>query len=547
MPQVPNRVSLIDELGFAKSAPDGHALVQRGSGRQWLLLGLGPDPAALAASLPAITVSDGKPMRVTIGPDAHLAAAMPEDAEIFYLECPAFAEQAGPDWQAAIPANWTPVDQFTPHPGAHIIFYQGGLRLFPGFWAPVLAALALPAPGDLGRLRSKTVFMPATKDKLLTRELASALAAEGYQVLSPPGDGLAAMLKQGRPDLYLCVNFHGLDDYGQAFSLLERAEVPVAVWCVDNPFHALSGLKSPFWRKTHIFVTDDWYIPALKEHGAEHVHHLPLAASQGFFQARPDIPELAEKLLFVGRSAFPGRDGFFAGLTPPAEVWSQALAMLRQGERPDFGWWRHRLGVGRLWPGKEVRLAGVGAEESGRVWRAMVLAEAARAGDLVVYGDAAWGDLVRTWGAAGNASGCAGGFSQNAHGIRGTRDMAGASLALRPPVDYYGPLAGMYASARVTLGATSPLLPHGLTQRHFDVWAAGGLMVGDATPGLALFPTDLAEAVTFRKASDIPATLARLEADSALRNDLIQAWRSLIQGQHTYAQRIATILERLKA
>ncbi len=677
MTNAPIRLRVTDELGFAKTASDGHSLIQRGLGRQWLLLGLGPDPAALAASLPALTVSGGKVVNVCSGPAASLAASMPEDAEVFYLECPAFAQQAGADWRAAIPESWVPLASFAPHAGAHVILYQGGLRLFPSFWAPVLAALALPeilpagtgltsqtpagapgrpleniaspgvqgqlpanaaspgapgrpranvvpsgapgqpqgrqappggqgqfqtsqtllasaqpVPGSRGHSLAKTALLPAGKDKLLVRELTAALTAEGYQILSPAGDGLAAMLRQGKPDLFISVNFHGLDDYGQDFALLERAGVPVAVWCVDNPFHALSGLKSPFWRKTQIFVTDDWYIPVLKEHGAERVHHLPLAAGPGFFQARADAPELADKLLFVGRSAFPGRDGFFAGLNPPADAWAEALAMLRRGERPDFGWWRARLGVGRLWPGKDVRLAGVGAEESGRVWRAMVLAEAAGAagngrteavgsfgagsagtvgsgradtaraadngkvaslagkassagvGRLIVYGDPAWRELVEAWAAragegdSGNPSGSGGASSHVVPDV---------SFELRPPVDYYGPLAGMYASARMTLGATSPLLPHGLTQRHFDVWAAGGLLLTDATPGLRLFPDDLAEPVTYRQASELRGVIARLEADPALARDLRQAWRGLISSGHTYAHRVSTILERVKA
>ena len=169
----------------------------------------------------------------------------------------------------------------------------------------------------------------------------------------------------------------------------------------------------------------------------------------------------------------------------------------------------------------------------------MVLAEAASVGNLVVHGDPAWQDLVRAVCSRATVSlrddGTAAQCATHAH------------FDLRPPVDYYGPLAGVYASARVTLGATSPLLPHGLTQRHFDVWAAGGLLATDATPGMSLFPRDLAEPVTYRNTADIPGLIARLEADPVLRRDIMQSWRTLIKNEHTYGHRVATILERTKA
>jgi hypothetical protein len=323
-------------------------------------------------------------------------------------------------------------------------------------------------------------------------------------------NGLVSTLEQSCPDLYLSINFAGLDPYGAAFSLLARAGVPVAVWCVDNPFHSLSGVKSGYWKDVHIFVTDSWFVEPLKLHGAKNVHHLPLAANQEFFKAAPCRPDLADKLLFVGRSAFPGKSDFFAGLTLQDEAWAEAQDMLSRGERPDFGWWAKRLGIDSFWPGRQARRAGFAAEESGLAWRSMVIREAAKAYDLAVCGDEAWREHVK------------------------------ARYTLLPSVDYYGPLASMYASARYVVGATSPLLPHGLTQRHFDVWAAGGCLLTDATPGLGIFPEAMTRPVTYKKASDIAAMAKGLESE---RTGLVKAWKELIAREHTYAGRIRTILE----
>ena len=48
---------------------------------------------------------------------------------------------------------------------------------------------------------------------------------------------------------------------------------------------------------------------------------------------------------------------------------------------------------------------------------------------------------------------------------------------LLPPVDYYTTLPGLYRAASYTFNVTSLLLPGGLTQRHFDVWRAGGFLL----------------------------------------------------------------------
>ena len=437
---------------------------------------------------------------------------MPPGARVEYMECPAFFEQAGEAWRAAIPAEWRRVEGFDPARERTIILYGSAMQLFPSFWGPVTAALALPRPAGRSEGAGRVALVPAEQSRLIAPEAARALADEGFEVRAvTPGD-LVPVLEQCRPEIFLSINFAGLDPYGAAQAVLERAGVPVAVWCVDNPFHSLSGVKTNVWKNLHLFVTDSWFVEPLERHGAKSVHHLPLAANPDFFRARPDRPDLQDKLLFVGRSEFPDKKAFFAGITVPDEAWAEATSMLARGERPDFGWWASRLGVEKLWPGREARRPGYGAEQSGQAWRSMVIREAAQGGNLAVCGDEGWRSLVD------------------------------APFALLPPVDYYGPLAAMYASARYVVGAVSPLLPHGLTQRHFDVWAAGGCLLTDATPGLCIFPEELTRPVTYHTASEIPALACRLLSG---RSGLIQAWRDLIEREHTYGHRIRSILEHI--
>ncbi len=493
----PQRTRIPDEAGRVRTLmPGADAFTVFGSGPEPIFLGLGPDPASAAALL-----APGQ------------AAA--------YIECQAFADHMSRAWLAAIPPNWTRLspNDLTPDRAAQSRFYlyRQNPRLFPSFWGPIWAKvqLALLPPVDRAA-PSATVLLARPTSGLLEQELARAFTACGRTVADIPPEAAARavrdiLARSGRPELFCCVNAACLDDDGLVFSLLAEAGVPVAVWCVDNPFHIISRLRAPFWKKTHLFVTDDWFVAPLTDLGAASVHHLPLAAASHFFGAAPE-PALAGRLLFVGRSQFPGRDGFFAGCRVPPEAQRQAQAMLEQGQRPDFGWWLHRLSLDAPWPGKAVRQAGLGAEEAGRAWRTAVLAALAREMPLTIFGDAHWRELV-------------------------------SQADVRGPVDYYGPLPGLYAGADLTLNLTSLLLPRGLTQRHFDVWAAGGVLVTDATPGLDLFPAKLTASIAFDRPSQALARAKALMDDAALRVDLTAAWQELMSSRHTYEERMAQLLD----
>jgi spore maturation protein CgeB len=499
MPTLPRpiRPRLVDETGQVRTlSTDLGAFDPFGQGSQPIFLGLGPDPALAAQLVPA-----GSP--------------------VAYLECPAFAAAMPADWSKAIPEYFQSIgpEALTPERVARSRFflYRQNPRLYPSFWGRVLARIrlaALPAPSKHGT-RKGPVLLVRPEAGLLEPELARALLALDLAVVDLPTEttptDLARVLSGTGPSVFLCVNGAGLDADGLDFALLAEAGVPVALWCVDNPFHIISRFRAPFWKKLHLFVTDDWFLEPLRALGAVSAHHLPLAASRHFFEAAPVSSPKAEAV-FVGRSAFPDRDGFFAGCRPPDDLAALAQDMLGRGERPDFAWWATRLDIAPLWPGKAVRRAGYGAEAANLAWRGACLDALAAAMPLTVYGDAGWRDLLP---------------GVNLHG----------------PVDYYRALAGLYAGAAVTVNLTSLLLPRGLTQRHFDVWAAGGCLVSDATPGLDLFPAELTRPMVFSRPEDAPRLAKVLAGDADARAALSAAWRALLAARHTYEKRLELLLD----
>jgi hypothetical protein len=416
-----------------------------------------------------------------------------------------------PEWHAAVPPGWKRVSldaALDMLPAVRVLHYTPATRLLPSVYAPLLARIR-SAPAARAR---ETVWLPCPDRALVVPELE--LAADALNLrprrlpaaLSP--EALARELKREAPGLFLSVNFHGLDPWGENQSMLEAAGVPVAAWCVDNPLNLLTAQKNLLWKRLPLFVTDDWFVGPLRSLGAD-ARHLPLATSPEFFGPEGTCPG-GRDLLFVGRSSFPDRDRFFAACRVPDRLAEEAGAL--PGRRAHFGWWRDRLPHIPLWPGNDVRTLGLGAETASAAWRRGCLAAMARCTDLTIIGDGSWRTLV-------------------------------PSARLLPPVDYYGGLADACRRASFTLNLTSLLLPRGLTQRHFDVWACGGFLLTDDTPGLEIFPKEITRAVTFGTPRQAAERMAELAGAPKRKEKLRRAWQDLILTEHTYASRLRVILD----
>ncbi len=488
--QRPERLRIKNESGQLQSLPDGAEYFQDLGGEgEILFLGLGPAPG-LAPKI------------------------FPEKKSFYYIESPALTAQLPEAY--TIPDNFKQItpDKRTGISGFRVIMYTPGRRLFPSFWEPLLAGLAMSRTGITNKKRDKTVWIPGDKHSLLVPELCRAFADEGftYRVIEPDAmrRKLLNLLHSELPELVLSINFNGLDSSGEIFFMLREAGVKVAVWMVDNPFHVISGIKSAYWKDVPLLVTDHWFIPALKKHGATKVEHLPLATDTTIFNTgiRP-YPDLEKRTVFVGRSSFPMKDNFFSGCTFTIEDEKAALQAIENATKPDFAWWEKRTGIDKFWPGREIRNAGFKTEQSGLIWRIISLQKAGKA--LTVFGDAGWSKYL-------------------------------PHADLRPPVDYFSTLPSIYAGAEINLNMTSPLLPYGLTQRNFDVWATGGFLLSDNTPGLSIFPEELLPHCTFTFPAEIEEKTDYIRSHPKLTKELSKNWLEIIKNEHTYKNRITKIL-----
>lgn len=574
----PQRARLSDFSGRAVSLPDGpEAWTCRGEGDAVLLLGLGPRMEAAGVDL-------GSHLPMLAGASA-----------VFWLESPrmtsalqAWRNDAGLPPCEPLPASWREVSveqALAMAAQCRCCFYTPGLRMDPDFWGPLLggvdAALACPqqclhAAGqqaspeilpasERGRVPSAAaeegprkgglpfankgyVLLPGNDGQLLHQELRAALFACGFgrivETLPQPGAGCdeassgksspvggdtfatrwGTLLQESKPAFLLSVNLRGLDADGRIFQLCRALGIPVVLWFVDNPWHVLSGVRLPWWRDAHIFATDAGFVDSLRAEGARHACHLPLAAAPHMWRdldsaSATKKPPQKEPPLFVGRSAFPEKERFFAAASVPQALEAEAARLLEAStgpeDAPHFFWWRSKLG-GALWPGYDVRRPGLGAERCAQANRRrwLVAAGAGKDGGPRIIGDDGWKALL-----------------------------PGAEIL--PPVDYYTALPEVYARAEAVLNVTSLLLPYSLSQRHFDVWASGGLLLSDATPGLDIFPAELTDPIRLRGPEDFMPRCAWFRAHPQEALDLRRAWREHLRARHGYEQRIQSIIEAL--
>jgi hypothetical protein len=525
-------------LGQRQTPPLGPETFQIiGQGPRVIVLGLGPDPS--------VAVSLARNLK-------------PRPSSVTYVEYPALAEQMNADWTRNLPEYWQNLDgsaaealirNLNAPQEATFILYLPGLRLFPSFFGPLFGAvwaLFQRRSGCTSRGRGpvRSVTLVGSEQDLLQRELRLAFAKAGLKVnvWNPKRErdaktsgraGLSVPPEESLGDLFFSVNFKGLDPFGATYHYLRARDITVAVWCVDNPWHLLSGLRAPYWRETPLFVTDAAFLPGLKAHGAKQTVHLPLGTCPELF-ALPNAASLPSEsylrdlapLVFVGRTAFPDRGKFFAAQRLPDALLKAGLDSLISGSRPDFLYWVKSLGLASLWPGQNARQAGLAAEECARRRRMLCVRAAARhiqnpaAPGITIFGDEAWTDELA--------------------------DIPGLDLDLRAPVDYYTQLPAVYQTADLTLNVTSLLLPAGLNQRHFDVWISGAAQIFDNSPGLNIFPQELTRPLVFEKPDDIPTLAAKLLNQPAQLRDLKHDWQAIITAEHTYTQRIHTVLSELE-
>lgn len=445
--------------------------------------------------------------------------ALERNRKVYWLEAPETLHQLAINKASLPPSNpsWIQIGPEFLQSSAldkRIIFYEPGRRLAPDFWGQIIAALAVNKY-KTGDCASKTpipslAWLPGNENQLLHVELHEALKKNGMSrivsdiPLTPNLQSLEKIWQEQIPEFILSINFRGLDSHGQVFEICKALNIPLAIWLVDNPWHLLSGIRLPWWKRANIFVSDADFVTNLQNSGAQHVEYCPLATAPHMW--RQIIRTDQHAPLFIGRSTFPGQKEFFGRMSVDTELAREVKAFLEaKGYYPDYHWWTAKFPE-KPWPGKGGRKAGFYADYYSARNRARWLKKA-MAADIRIIGDDGWKEII-------------------------------PECKIEKQVDYYGTLPDIYQNSGAVLNVTSLLLPASLNQRHFDVWAAGSLLLTDISKGLDIFPQELTSLIKLNQPEDFPSKYDFLQKHQRLSADLIMAWQEELKARHTYAHRI---------
>ncbi len=419
--------------------------------------------------------------------------------------------------------------------------HPASVRVRPDYYEQVIQAFSSPAR-PLARQpslhRERLRVLVVNPDYFLIPEVLRALARLGHEAelfsfdkRREPGEEvvrrLLLRLATDPPDLVFTVNHLGLDREGVLLESLHRLRLPLVSWYVDSPALILNlyeGRKSEF---AYIFSWDPTYIPRIKALGFQHVYPLPLATDPDIFAPRParELRAWRSQVSFVGNSL----------------TWALREKLARLPQHPEFHQLFSRLAAAyRQRPHRSLKevldsahlgddpcLAGLSPTqlvdlEAAMIWAAtreyrLECVRGLRFFQPVIYGDAGW------------------------------REILGQEFRMHPEVRYYDELPLVYQASAVNFNATSLQMKAAVNQRVFDVPAAGGFLLTDFREQLAEVLEVGREVICYREPAEIPDLVRFYLAQPRRRRRLVEAARARVLREHTYVQRLKTMLGILRS
>lgn len=333
-----------------------------------------------------------------------------------------------------------------------------------------------------------------------------------------------------KPDCCITLNHMGVDVEGVLMDLLSRLQLPLASWFVDNPhliIHLYTRCVSSW---TTLFTWDADNVASLEAAGFEHVRYLPLGTDpERFTPTRQAVPEAWKAdVSFVGNSMLykvgsrlkKGR--FPRQLLLPFRAVSRAFADSEFRSVADFLCQRFPQVYDSylLLPDNEARLA----YETAITWQATRLYRNECVRRLLpfhplIVGDNGWKIEFR-------------------HEASQPRYMGELS--------YYSQLPAFYGHSTINFNSTSKQMKGAVNQRVFDVPVAGAFVLTDWRPQMEqLFTPD--EMACYRHPDEIPDLVRHYLAHSGERKRLVTAARRRVLACHTWAHRLKTLLDEMRA
>ena len=347
-------------------------------------------------------------------------------------------------------------------------------------------------------------------------------------------EGLLKEVLTFRPDCILTLNHLGVDREGVLIELLERLQLPLASWFVDNPqliIHMYKRLVSPW---TSLFTWDADNIPELRAQGYTHVHYLPLGTNPERFRPRSARERLSfrffpAKISFVGNSMLYKVAQKMRKNAFPRELlvgYRETAARFSASAERSI---RRFLLEGS--PGVRAAYDALPSDDARLEYEAMLTWEATRQYRAacveqtlpfapVLVGDQGWKHIFKS---------------------------EAPTWRLHPEVTYYDELPQIYPLSEINFNCTSQQMKGAVNQRVFDVPAAGAFVLTDWREQMDELLEPGKEVIAYKDPGEIRELVAYYLAHPRERRRVAEAGRRRVLADHTWEQRLAAVIRTMKA
>ncbi len=334
-----------------------------------------------------------------------------------------------------------------------------------------------------------------------------------------------------KPDFALTINHLGVDREGVLMELLERLQLPLASWFVDNPHLILHLYTKLVSRWTALFTWDADNISSLKTLGFEHVFHLPLGTDPTRFAPPANTPSthaLKADVSFVGNSmVYKVAQRMKAGRFPAAmlKTYKHIAAAFGASNERDV---RHFLEQSQHevlqeytalhTPEQRLAYETMITWEATRQYRTACVRQILPFAPLIV-GDAGWHTTFR-------------------HEALPWR--AHAELS------YYSDLPWFYPLSSINFNCTSKQMKGAVNQRVFDVPACGAFLLTDQRSQMDELFEPHKEVAFYAHPEEVPSLIRFYLANPNARHKISLAARRRILAEHTYEHRLQCLMDQMR-
>lgn len=335
-----------------------------------------------------------------------------------------------------------------------------------------------------------------------------------------------------KPDALVTLNHSGIDREGILMDLLNKLELPLISWFVDNPNLVLAsyeGLSSPW---LHIFTWDKDNIPSLNKKGFNNVYYLPLGTDTNRFN--PNNKNIAypkewnSDVSFVGNSMISKVQKRWEASNCPNEFYQDFLTISNdfifsnKKDAHDFileeaikkfpaicNYYYQNLN-------KEEQLA----FETGLTWEATRLyrlscVEQTLDFNPLIVGDDGWQVFF---------------------------EKENRNWRWHEPIAYYTHLPNFYPHSRINFNCTSMQMKGASNQRILDVPATGSFVLTDYREQMENMFDIGTEIICYKTTNEIPDLIKYYLSHEKERLEIIQKGRERVLKCHTWTHRVAEII-----